>query len=92
MSGTEKNNLGVWALVLGIVGMVCCGFFTGIPAIILGNKSRQAAEMGQANNGTLGMVGMVLGWIAVAFGILAVIWLIFLGGMGAFSSNWNYTY
>ena len=35
-ASTEKNNLGGWALGLGIASLVCCGLFTGIPAIILG--------------------------------------------------------
>ncbi|WP_225754312.1 DUF4190 domain-containing protein [Actinotalea sp. Marseille-Q4924] len=80
-SGTEKNNLGVWALVLGILGLVCCGFVTAIPAVILGNKSKEAAAMGQADNGGLGQAGVVLGWIGIVWGVLALIWLFFLGGM-----------
>lgn len=83
--GTEKNNLGVWSLVLGIAALVCCGLLAGIPAIILGNKSRQAAAMGQADNGTMGQIGMILGWISIAFSVLGFIWWAFLGGMGAFS-------
>src|SRR4051794_8995083 len=37
--GPPKNSSkAVWALVLGILGLLCCGFFTGIPAIILGKQ------------------------------------------------------
>lgn len=71
--GTEKNSLGVWALVLGILSIVCCGFFTGIPAVILGNKSKAAAAQGQANNGNLGNIGMILGWVGIALSILGII-------------------
>jgi hypothetical protein len=70
---TAKNNLGVWALVLGILGVVCCGFLAGIPAIILGNKSKQAAAQGLATNGNLGQIGLVLGWVAVALGVINLI-------------------
>lgn len=59
----EKNSLGVWALVLGILGL-CCGPI-GIAAIFLGRSSRQAATEGRATNGTLGTVGMALGVVAV---------------------------
>ena len=70
-SGTQKNNLGVWALVLGIVGF-CCGPL-GIGAIILGRQSQQAADRGEANNRGLGTAGFVLGVIVVAFWILGLV-------------------
>jgi hypothetical protein len=84
--GTEKNNLGVWALVLGILGLVCCGF-AAIPAIILGNKSKEAAAQGLANNGGYGQAGVILGWIGVVFLVLGVIWLFALGGLAAISES-----
>lgn len=87
--GTEKNSLGVWALVLGILGVVCCGFFAGIPAIILGNKSKQAAAQGLANNGGLGTAGVVLGWIAIVFGILGIIYFFGMGGFEAYTDLQN---
>lgn len=79
-SGTEKNGLGVWALVLGILGLVCCGFLTAIPAIILGKKSQEAAAQGLANNGTLGQIGAVLGWVGTVLGVLSLVWLFGFGG------------
>lgn len=83
--GTEKNNLGVWALVLGILGIVCCGVFTAIPAVILGNKSKEAAAQGQATNGGLGQAGVVLGWVGIVFGILYLLWLFVFGGLAVIS-------
>lgn len=68
--GTEANSLGVWALVLGIVGFVCAGFLTGVPAIIVGNRSRRAAAEGRANNGGMGTAGMALGWVTTVLSIL----------------------
>lgn len=91
-SGTEKNNLGVWSLVLGIAGLLCCGIFTGVPAIILGNRSRRAEALGQANNGSMGHIGIILGWIAVVLGVLGLIWFLFLGGMAVFSESFDTTY
>ena len=63
---TSKNSLGTWALVLGILGFVCCGPFAAIPAIIVGQNSKRAAEQGLATNGNLGNVGVILGWVALA--------------------------
>ncbi len=68
----EKNSLGVWALVLGILGFICCSIFTAIPAIIVGKASEQAAAQGLATNGTLGKVGRILGWVQVGLTIAVV--------------------
>ncbi|MCR6713447.1 MAG: hypothetical protein NVV57_12530 [Demequina sp.] len=80
---TSKNNLGVWALVLGIVSILCCGILAGIPAIILGNNSKKAAAAGLATNGNLGNVGFILGIIGSVLGTLG---LIYNFTSGAFSS------
>jgi hypothetical protein len=66
----QKNNLGVWALVLGILSIVCCGWIAGVPAIILGNNSKKAAEAGLATNGNLGNVGFILGIIGTVLGVI----------------------
>ena len=71
---TSKNQLGVWALVLGIVSIVCCGLFAGIPAIILGNNSKKAAAAGLATNGNLGNVGFILGIVGTVLGTIGMIY------------------
>jgi hypothetical protein len=65
---TSKNKLGVWALVLGIVSILCCGLLAGIPAIILGLNSKKAQAQGLATNGNLGNVGFILGIIGSVLG------------------------
>lgn len=62
---TSKNQLGGWALGLGIAGVVCCGP-AGIAAIVLGVQSRAAADQGLATNKGMGTAGMALGITAVA--------------------------
>jgi hypothetical protein len=69
---TSKNGLGTWALILGIVGILCCGP-AGIAAIIVGNNSKKAAAQGLATNGNLGQVGFILGIIGVILWILGTI-------------------
>lgn len=83
----EKNSLGVWALVLGILSIVCCGLFTGIPAIILGNNSKKAAAEGRASNGPLGNVGFILGIIGTVLGTLGLIFALANGTFAALSGN-----
>lgn len=83
----EKNSLGVWALVLGILSLVCCGLVAGIPAIILGNNSKKAAAEGRATNGNLGNIGFILGLIGTVLGTLAIIFIL---ANGTFATLSNY--
>lgn len=69
-----RNDLGVWSLVLGIAGLVlACGFFTGIPAVIVGTNARRAIARGEANNDGMVTAGIVLGWVSIAFGVLMTV-------------------
>src|SRR5664279_2619310 len=66
----------VWALVLGIVGMVCCGFFAGIPALILGISARNDIDRsgGALTGRGMATAGAVLGGLAIVVGIVETIW------------------
>jgi len=76
---TVKNSLGVWALVLGILSFVSCGIFSAIPAVIVGNKGKEAADQGLANNRGMSQAGVILGWIGIALTIVGVgIWIILI--------------
>lgn len=71
-----KNSLAVWSLVLGILGLVMgCVFFTGIPAVIVGNQARRAAAAGEANNAGMAQAGVVLGWVSIGLGIALVVFV-----------------
>ena len=84
----EKNSLGIWALVLGILSIVCsCGPFTGIPAIIVGRKAKEAQAQGRANNGTLGQVGFVLGIIGTALFVVVVVLYAILFSVGVWDAS-----
>lgn len=75
-----KNNLGVWSLVLGLVGMFVCGIFTAIPAIVVGANAKRAVAAGEANNEGMATAGIILGWIQVALTLLSLVWLFVFGG------------
>lgn len=77
-----KNDLGVWALVTGILGYVMCPLVLGIAAIITGTKSRRAADEGLANNRGMGTAGLILGWINVVLALLGIALVIFVLGSG----------
>ena len=77
------NKKAIWALVLGILGVVCCGFFTGIPALILGGSAKKEIAAGNGSGAGMATAGVVLGWISIALGILGVI----LIATGTYSFN-----
>src|SRR5690606_23224434 len=84
---TEKNSLGVWALVLGILGLVCCGICSAIPAVLVGNKSKEVAVRGLANNGGRGRAGVVRGSIGIVLSARVIICVLCLGGLGVLSET-----
>ncbi len=71
----QQNKKALWSMILGIVGIVCCGFFTGIPALILGNQAKQeiAASGGTQTGEGMATAGVILGIVAIAFGVLGAI-------------------
>lgn len=89
-AGNEsKNSLGTIALVLGILGIVCCSIVTAIPAIIVGKNSQKAAEQGLATNGQLGKVGVILGWIGIGLFVLTVVSWVALLATG--NAEWDFS-
>ena len=71
----QQNKKALWAMILGILGLVCCGFFTGIPALILGNQAKQEiAQSGGTQTGDgMAKAGVILGIISIVLGVLGVI-------------------
>mgnify|MGYP001418269542 CR=1 FL=1 len=72
-------------MILGIVSFVLClGFLTGIPAIILGHISRGKIKRsnGQLGGGGMALTGLILGYITTAFTIIYLLFiLVFAGAM-----------
>jgi hypothetical protein len=71
-----KNNYGVISIVLAIASFFTLGFIVAIPAVILGNMGRRAADEGQANNRSLSTAGIIIGWVNIVLCALAVVGLI----------------
>ena len=72
-ASTERNSLGVWSLVLGIVSVaLCClviGVVPGAFGIWLGIRGRQAVARGQATNGGVALTGIILSVIGILVGL-----------------------
>jgi hypothetical protein len=66
------NQKAIWSLVLGILGLLCCGPL-GIGAIILGRSAQnEIAQSGQQGAG-MAKAGFVLGIIALVFLVIGLI-------------------
>ncbi|MGO1316485.1 MAG: hypothetical protein ACTMIR_05570 [Cellulomonadaceae bacterium] len=61
------NHLGVWSLVLALLGIpTCClGVLAGAAAVALGNRGCRAAAAGTANNRGVAVTGLVIGWLVI---------------------------
>jgi hypothetical protein len=64
-------------MILGIVSLLCCGPFAGIPAILLAVQAkREIALSGGMHTGSgMATAGMVMGIISCALTVLALLLL-----------------
>ncbi|CAM8621092.1 Domain of unknown function DUF4190 [Acidimicrobiia bacterium] len=84
----------LWAMILGIASLVCCGFILGIPAIILGSNAKKKIA---SSGGTLGGEGMakagvILGWISVGLSIVGIAFWVLAVLLGSSTSSGYYDY
>lgn len=77
-----SSSQAVTALVLGILGIVCCGFLAPI-AWYLGNQELRAIREGRsaASGEGLAKAAQILGIIGTVLLVLTVLWIFFAGGM-----------
>jgi len=71
----ETNKKALWSMILGIVGLICCGIFAGVPAIILANISKKeiATSGGRQTGEGMATAGLVTGFISVALTVVSVV-------------------
>jgi hypothetical protein len=83
-----KPHRGTLVLVLGILSLVGCTIFTGIPAWIMGKNDLNEMDAGQMDptGRSLTNAGKICGIISVvlaALGLVAFILFLILGAVGA---------
>ena len=77
----RTEPLAIWSLVLGILSLVCCGFILGIPAVVCGHLALSKLQKEPQLQGKgLAIAGLVIGYIAIAFWL---IYVVFFGGLAA---------
>jgi mannose/fructose/N-acetylgalactosamine-specific phosphotransferase system component IIC len=93
-ASASASREAVTALVLGIVGIICCGFVAPV-AWYLGQNELRAIREGRASTAGEGMAmaGKILGMIGTALLVLGLIvgllWTLFFGGMAALQGFTN---
>lgn len=67
--------LAILSLVFGILSILVCGPFLGIPAVICGHigRKRARAEVLPSSNGGLCLAGLITGYIGLAFTLVFVV-------------------
>ena len=76
----NKSSAGaVWSLVLGILSLTCFNILTGIPAVIIGHKTKSRVDSDPEHYSGRGMAlaGMVTGYISIAFFALFILMIVF---------------
>jgi len=70
----QTNKKAIWALVTGLVGLLCCGL-VGIAGIVLGNQAKAEIDgSGGAQTGRgMAQAGFILGIVALGLMVLQVI-------------------
>ena len=81
-SAPATSNRPTIALILGILGIVCCGLLAPI-AWYIGSQELKAIAAGSAPAAGEGLAkaGMILGIIGSVLLVLTFIWVFFAGGM-----------
>lgn len=78
----SSSNQAITALVLGILGIICCGFLAPV-AWYLGNQELKAISEGRspAAGEGLAKAAKILGIIGTILLVFSILWIFFAGGM-----------
>jgi hypothetical protein len=87
-----QNQKAIWSLILGILGLVCCGVFTAVPAIFLGAMAKKeiAASGGMERGEGTAQAGFILGIIGAVLGVLGLVLLAAMIATGMFATTAPY--
>lgn len=84
-----NKTLSIVSLVLGVASIVlCCGFLTGLPALVVGFMARGKANSnpGEYGGAGLALAGIITGVIGTLLGLAWAIFYLFFGGMAMIQS------
>ncbi|MBV8202580.1 MAG: DUF4190 domain-containing protein [Acidobacteria bacterium] len=81
-ASASASSQAITALVLGILGVICCGFAAPF-AWYFGQTELRAIREGRSSTAGEGMAmaGKILGIIGTVLLIFGILWVLFFGGM-----------
>jgi hypothetical protein len=72
-SGPRTEGTAIIALVLGILGIISCPLVLSIPAVIVGNQAKAKMAQDPTLEGEgMARAGVILGWIGIGLGALMI--------------------
>lgn len=83
----QHSSRAVVSVVVGVLGIICCGLLAPI-AWYLGNEELRNIDAGRLpeSNRGLAQIGKILGIIGTILLVLALLWVVFFGGMAMLST------
>ncbi len=86
----SASSQAITALVLGILGVTCCGIAAPI-AWYIGNQELQSIQAGTspAAGEGLAKAGKIMGMIGTGLMVLWLLWIFFMGGMAILQGAMN---
>lgn len=81
------SMLCLWSTILGVLSVpLCCGFLTGIPAVITGHMGLNAVGdgSGELKGRGLAIAGLVMGYLFTVLSIIGMLVFFFGGGYDEF--------
>ena len=78
VNSAKTSAHAIWSLVLGILSLLCFGFFAGIPAVICGHVARSKVKQSQGalTGDGMALAGLILGYVGLvitSIGMVAAI-------------------
>ena len=83
-TGNTSGPKAITALILGILSVLCMGFMTGIPAIIIGSMELKDIRAGKspASGENIAKIGYILGIVGTVLSCLAMLAFAAITAMG----------
>jgi Domain of unknown function (DUF4190) len=72
----QQNQKALWAMISGIVSLLCCGIILGVVAIVLSMQAKKeiAASGGSQSGDGMAQAGLITGIIGI---VLSIVWIPF---------------
>ena len=83
---SEKNGVGLWAMILGLAGIVF-GLLTGLPGAIMGMVGLKNVKNGEADNKGQALTGLIAGILTSLGSLISGVIIIILLVTGAISAG-----